>query len=53
MKIKLCEMCFQNTDLKRNEVEIISEEECILRELRYKKTQGLAKKKIRAVDLNE
>ena len=28
---KMCEMCFQDTDLKRKDVKIITEEECILR----------------------
>ena len=28
-KIKVCHLCFQDSDLKREEVELISEDECI------------------------
>ena len=28
-KIKVCQMCFEDSDLKKDEVEIISEDECI------------------------
>ncbi len=31
-KIKICQMCFEDSDLKEDEVEIISEDECILRQ---------------------
>lgn len=31
-KIKVCQMCFEDSDLKQDEVEIISEDECILRQ---------------------
>jgi len=36
-KIRICELCFRDSDLKREDVEIISESECVEQEDKEKK----------------